>query len=144
MLRDQGEYFDPLFITAAGEQVVGGYVTDIITDLALDWLDDQPDGEPFCLLVHHKAPHRNWLPDDKHRDMYIGVQIPLPDTFDDDYATRGSAAHRALMRIADDLTRSDLKQDPPPDLSYEQLARWKYQRYMEDYRLITFEGVEAG
>lgn len=83
--------------------------------------------------MHHKAPHRNWLPDDKHRDMYIGVQIPLPDTFDDDYATRGSAAHRALMRIAGDLTRSDLKQDPPPDLSYEQLARWKYQRYMEDY-----------
>jgi arylsulfatase A-like enzyme len=59
--------------------------------------------------------------------------IPVPHTFGDDYATRSSAAHRAAMRVADDLTLTDLKEAPPEDLTYEQAALWKYQRYMEDY-----------
>lgn len=88
---------------------------------------------PFCLLLHHKAPHRSWEPDDKHAGMYAEAEIPLSDTFDDDYATRGAAARRALMRIADDLTLADLKVAPPQGLSAEELARWKYRRYMEDY-----------
>ncbi|RMB62211.1 sulfatase family protein [Tessaracoccus antarcticus] len=133
VLRGQGEYFDPLFITPDGEKVVKGYATDVITDMSLQWLDQRTPQKPFCLLIHHKAPHRNWLPDDKHAGMYADVAIPVPDTFGDDYATRSSAAHRAMMRIADDLTTEDLKVDPPQGLTYDQLARWKYQRYMEDY-----------
>src|SRR5699024_7898596 len=80
----------------------------------------------------HKAPHRSWLPDAKHAGMYTDP-IPVPETFTDDYATRGVAAHRAAMRVADHLTRVDLKKDPPEGLTYEQSALWKYQRYMEDY-----------
>ncbi|HLR28849.1 MAG TPA: sulfatase [Ruania sp.] len=135
VLRDQGEYFDPLFLTPHGEHRRQGYATDVITDLALDWLEEQhqddPDA-PWCLLVHHKAPHRSWLPDAKHAGMYTDP-IPVPETFTDDYATRGVAAHRAAMRVADHLSRVDLKQDPPEGLTYEESALWKYQRYMEDY-----------
>ncbi|MFC9983827.1 sulfatase [Microbacterium keratanolyticum] len=132
VLRDQGEYFDPQILTETGVQVVPGYATDVITDLSLDWLESLDGDEPWCLLIHHKAPHRPWEPDEKHKGMYA-QPIPVPATFDDDYATRSSAAHRAAMRIADHLTLTDLKQMPPEGLTYEQAALWKYQRYMEDY-----------
>lgn len=132
VLRDQGEYFDPQILTADGVEIVPGYATDVITDLSLNWLESLDGDEPWCLLIHHKAPHRPWEPDEKHKGMYSDP-IPLPSTFDDDYATRTSAAHRAAMRIADHLTLTDLKIAPPEGLTYEQAAVWKYQRYMEDY-----------
>ena len=133
VLRDQGEYFDPQILTEDGVEIVRGYATDVITDLSLNWLESLEGDEPWCLLIHHKAPHRPWEPDEKHQGMYSDTSIPLPATFDDDYATRSSAAHRAAMRIADHLTLTDLKQAPPEELTYEQAAVWKYQRYMEDY-----------
>ncbi|WP_167133325.1 sulfatase family protein [Paramicrobacterium chengjingii] len=132
VLRDQGEYFDPQILTKDGTAIMEGYATDVITDLALDWLESLDGDEPWCVLIHHKAPHRPWEPDEKHKGMY-SEPIRVPDTFDDDYSTRTSAAHRAAMRIADHLTLTDLKESPPADLTYEQAALWKYQRYMEDY-----------
>ncbi|WP_166997093.1 sulfatase family protein [Paramicrobacterium fandaimingii] len=132
VLRDQGEYVDPQILTKDGVAIVDGYATDVITDLALDWLESLEGDEPWCVLIHHKAPHRPWEPDEKHKGMYSDP-IRVPDTFDDDYSTRTSAAHRAAMRIADHLTLADLKESPPADLPYEQAALWKYQRYMEDY-----------
>ncbi len=132
VLRDQGEYFDPQILTADGVEIVPGYATDILTDLSLGWLDSLEGDDPWCILIHHKAPHRPWEPDEKHKGMY-SEPIAVPATFDDDYATRSSAAHRAAMRIADHLTLTDLKQLPPEGLTYEQAALWKYQRYMEDY-----------
>ncbi|WP_166979588.1 sulfatase family protein [Paramicrobacterium fandaimingii] len=132
VLRDQGEYVDPQILTKDGVAIVDGYATDVITDLALDWLESLEGDEPWCVLIHHKAPHRPWEPDEKHKGMYSDP-IRVPDTFDDDYSTRTSAAHRAAMRIADHLTLADLKESPPADLTYEQAVLWKYQRYMEDY-----------
>ncbi|MHB1171230.1 MAG: sulfatase family protein [Lacisediminihabitans sp.] len=132
VLRDQGEYFNPQILTENGVEIIEGYATDIITDLAIDWVDSLEDDRPWCLLVHHKAPHRSWEPDEKHKGMYA-EPIAVPATFDDDYATRSIAARHATMRIADYLTLKDLKEMPPEDLTYEELALWKYQRYMEDY-----------
>jgi arylsulfatase A-like enzyme len=132
VLRDQGEYFNPQILTKNGVRTVEGYATDVITDLSLEWLESLDGDEPWCLLIHHKAPHRPWEPDEKHKGMYRDP-IKVPATFGDDYRTRSSAAHRAAMRIADHLTLEDLKQSPPDGLDYEQAALWKYQRYMEDY-----------
>lgn len=132
VLRGQGEYFNPQIKTENGVDIIEGYATDLITDLAIDWVDSLEGDDPWCLLIHHKAPHRSWEPDAKHDGMYADP-IPVPDTFHDDYATRSTAAHHATMRIADYLTMEDLKRLPPEDLTYEELALWKYQRYMEDY-----------
>jgi arylsulfatase A-like enzyme len=132
VLIDQGEYFDPTFLSASGRRTEPGYATDVITDLALRWADEQDGDEPWCLLINHKAPHRSWEPDAKHADLYTDP-IPVPATFTDDYATRSSSARRAAMRVADHLTLTDLKTEPPRGLSYDEEALWKYQRYMEDY-----------
>jgi len=129
---EQGEYHDPQLLSAGGLRVVPGYATDIVTDLAIDWVDSLEGEDPWCVLVYHKAPHRPWQPDAAHAEMYTDP-IRLPATFHDDYSTRSSSARRALMRLAENLNTEDLKVTPPEGLSYEELALWKYQRYMEDY-----------
>ncbi|RYB91736.1 DUF4976 domain-containing protein [Nocardioides oleivorans] len=132
---EQGEYVDPQLLSADGLRVVEGYATDIVTDLALGWidsLDDLPGDDPWCVLVWHKAPHRPWVPNPAGPHPRSAT-LPVPATFDDDYATRSTSVRRAALRIAEHLTSEDLKVEPPPGLGYEELAFWKYQRFMADY-----------
>lgn len=136
VLIEQGEYFNPNFLSKDGLRTVEGYATDLITDMSLAWVESLPADQPWCLLIHHKAPHRSWEPDEAHADLYKHP-IPIPATFSDDYATRSTAARHATMRVAEWLTRDDLKVDPPEGLGGEELAVWKYQRYMEDYLAVV-------
>lgn len=142
VLPDQGDYTDPELIRwKAGEttdpegqrRVVTGYVTDIITDLSLDWLAHRDPDRPFMLKLHHKAPHRNWEPAPRHAHLFEDLEVPLPATFDDDYSHRASAARNARMRIDRDLKLDDLKVPTPEGLSPAEEKRWKFQRYIKDY-----------
>jgi arylsulfatase A-like enzyme len=73
ILPGQGAYKDPVFYTATGETTyTGRYVTDVITDLAIGFIRTRPAGRPFFLMVHHKAPHRPWEPDEAHRKQFEG------------------------------------------------------------------------
>ena len=169
ILPGQGAYMDPVLYTAAGEKTYSGrYVTDVITDLALDFIRARPAGKPFFLMLHHKAPHRNWVPEEKYRKQFENRWIPEPPTLWDSYATRTDALHENQQRVSADLTRRDLKLEPPAGLSGaelqqwlstkpnevtvaiggktatltgEALTRWKYQRYMQDY-LATVQSVD--
>jgi arylsulfatase A-like enzyme len=169
ILPGQGRYHDPVFYTASSEKTyTGQYVTDVITDLSIEFLENRPDDRPFFLMMHHKAPHRPWEPSDTYADRFAAQRIPEPVTLWDTYATRTDALHENEQRIASDLTRHDLKLPPPPDLegqargewsqaaptavtierdgkpvtlTGEALVRWKYQRYMQDY-LATVQSVD--
>jgi arylsulfatase A-like enzyme len=169
ILPGQGVYADPVLYTATAEKTyTGRYVTDVITDRALAFITDRPRNKPFFLMLHHKAPHRPWEPDQIHRAQFADRWIPEPETLWDSYATRTDALHENLQRVAGDLTRRDLKLVPPsgldsaaltawlavkPDevtvtrgglsvtLKGEPLTRWKYQRYMQDY-LATIQSVD--
>lgn len=132
VLIDQGEYHNPRFLSKGGVRVVEGYATDIITDLAIAWVEGLEGDEPWCVLVYHKAPHRPWEPDEAHAGMY-SEPIPVPATFWDDYDGRSTATKRATMRIAEYLSVEDLKIPVPDGLTYEEECLWKYQRYLEDY-----------
>jgi arylsulfatase A-like enzyme len=160
ILPGQGAYHDPAFLDHKGRRVVRGYVTDIITDLAIDFLENRPTDKPFFLMCHHKAPHRSWEPDEKHRAAFVGKHIPEPATLRDDFAGRTDAIHECTQTVFKDLTRRDLKLQSPPELSGsdrdkwlnekptdvevqvegkaqkltgDALNAWKYQRYMQDY-----------
>jgi arylsulfatase A-like enzyme len=134
ILPGQGAYFDPIFFDKSrGRIQIKGYCTDAITDLALGFLKDRPKDQPFFLMYHHKAPHRPWQPNPADATEWASKTIPIPATFDDDYATRSDAAREATMRIDRDLKPSDYKETPPAGLSPAALKRWKYQRYMQDY-----------
>ena len=86
VLPGQGVYHDPELYEMGEKKVYEGYVTDILTDLSLDWMKGRNKDEPFMLMCHHKAPHRPWDPDKKHAHMYEDVHIPEPETFNDDYS----------------------------------------------------------
>jgi arylsulfatase A-like enzyme len=137
VLPGQGLYHNPEMIEMGTRRVYDGYVTDLITEMSLDWLKARDRDKPFCLLTHHKCPHRPWEPDAKHAKMYEGYDIPEPSNFDDDYANRASAAGAATMRIERDLNERDLKEAPPPGLTFEELKKWKYQRYIKDYLRVV-------
>jgi arylsulfatase A-like enzyme len=133
ILPGQGVYHNPGFIEMGQRKKYQGYVTDLIADFSIDFLEKRPKDRPFFLMCHHKAPHRPWQPDQKHARQWANVKVPEPETFNDDYATRSDAAREATMRIDRDLQPNDYKQKPPPGLSAEELKKWKYQRYMQDY-----------
>ena len=84
-----------------------GYVTDIITSKCIKWLNSRDENKPFFLMCHHKAPHREWEPHPKNRNLFKD-DIVVPETFDDDYKNRAKAAAEAKMRIKDDMKYADL------------------------------------
>lgn len=103
ILIGQGDYYNPTFIRNGEKVQRKGYATNVTTDLALDWLENVRDAEkPFCLLLHHKAPHRTWMPDTCDLELFSNVNFPLPETFYDDYEGR-VAASRQRMTIGKDL-----------------------------------------
>lgn len=133
ILPGHGRYHDPELLTPTGRTEVKGYISDILTDQALEWLAQRPSGDqPFFLCVHHKAPHRRWEPGERYQHLYTDEEIPLPETFDDNYEGRPAAA-LAKMRVLGDLSQSDVKGDPPPGLDEAALKNWYYQRYIKDY-----------
>lgn len=180
VLPGQGHYYNPDFVTPNGTVTVEGYVTDIITDLALGWLDTISKDQPFLLLYQHKAPHREWLPGPDHLDLFHSVVFPEPENLFDSYEHMGQAAREAEMRISDHMAlTSDNKIHPDiatekgfepflswydqayhnnldrmtpehraqweavygqineafkeADLTGDELTRWKFQRYLQDY-----------
>lgn len=171
VLPGQGEYFNPTMIEMGGKKAFPGYVTDIITDESLKWLDERDKSKPFMLMCHHKAPHRPWFSDDKHSEMYKDEEIPIPDTFFDNYENRSDAAKRATMRVDRHMSSLDLKINipkgfekmdllpVPEDVSgltyttweddevtfknHRELAVWKYQQYIKEY-LRCIASVDDG
>ncbi len=180
ILPGQGHYYNPDFLTADGPTQVEGYVTDIITDLALSWLDTINPDNPFMLMYLHKAPHREWLPAPEYLDLYHSVAFPEPINLFDNYENMGQAARDAEMLISKHMAiTSDNKIHPDiavekgfepflnwyhnayhnnldrmnpeqrerwesvygkinqefkdADLSGDELTKWKFQRYMQDY-----------
>ena len=80
-----------------------GYLTNIITDKSIKWMESQRDkSKPFALFIHHKACHRNWLPETKYLSLYEDKTFPLPDNFYDDYEGR-KAAQTQEMEIGEHM-----------------------------------------
>jgi len=199
VLPGQGHYFNPDFLIGGERVRKEGYVTDIITDATIDWLRNQRDPDrPFCVLYHHKAPHREWEPAERHFREYTNKAFPEPDNLFDDYEGRGTAARSAEMNILEHMnwagdsklfpeTMEELGIQPPvtnpanatpdvaslqknlarytgeqkaawletytkvnedfkkqyPTMTREDLMRWRYQRYMQDY-LGTIAAIDEG
>lgn len=114
----QGDYYNPRFITMENDTIEKqGYLTNLITDMSIDWMENQRDKDkPFCLLIHHKAIHRNWLPELKYLNEYEDRTFPIPDNFYDDYEGRSAAAAQEMnifkdMDIMYDTKMLDMNKD---------------------------------
>ena len=166
ILPGQGIYYNPPMIQMGKRIKREGYVTDIITDLTLDWLKKRDKSKPFLLMCQQKAPHREWAPHLKNLGWNGDRKFPEPETLFDDYAGRGKAEREQDMTLEKTVTPLDMKLESPPNISSNQLkvwnayyeprneefrkanlqgkdlVRWRYQRYMHDY-LGTVLSVDA-
>lgn len=79
--RGQGTYFDPV-LNVDGERIEHeGYTADIVTDYALDWLEEKrADGDPFFLYLSHKSVHGGFQPAPRHEGRYADVDLDYPET----------------------------------------------------------------
>jgi arylsulfatase A-like enzyme len=146
ILPGQGNYYNPDFICKdSGRIKTEGYVTDIITDFTLDWLTSERDEEkPFFLAYWHKAPHREWFPDEKHFKEFLLREFPEPRTLFDDYKGRGSAAREAEMNlqkhmswVGDSKIRPDVLADlgfPDPNDNFQKSYDRRMGRLTESQR----------
>jgi arylsulfatase A-like enzyme len=135
ILPGQGDYYNPDFINKDGRHREEGYVTNIITDKCIKWINEvKNSGQPFMLMMHHKAPHRYWQPGPNELTLYKNVTFPEPSSFFDDYANRGTAEKTQDMmiskgiRIEDDLKiyndKSKMKDSGLDRMNPEQMAAW--------------------
>ncbi len=123
----QGEYYQPDFIRMNGDTVrEQGYITNLITDHALQWMDRRDTTKPFCILIWNKAPHRDWMPEVKYLNEFDSITLPEPATLFDDYSTRTRAAHEQKMEIGKWLSPNyDLKEEMFPKSQHRYDGLWK-------------------
>ncbi|MGL6076659.1 MAG: sulfatase family protein [Fimbriiglobus sp.] len=157
ILPGQGAYYNPPMIKNGEKVKHEGYVTDLITDFSLEWLEKRDTSKPFLMMLQHKAPHREWEPALRHLGHDNDRQYPEPETLFDDYSGRGAAEKNQDMTIAKTMTLRDLKLVKQNLLTPEQqkawdayykprneafekakltgkdLLKWKFNRYMHDY-----------
>jgi len=107
VLPGQGDYYNPDFIKQGKDTVYQGYVTDIITELSINWLNKRDKTRPFLLMMHHKAPHRSWMPAIKNLELFDDKEFPLPKNFYDDYEGR-EALKEQMLTVKDHM---DIRMD---------------------------------
>ena len=143
VLPGQGHYYNPDFLTPEDTIRIEGYVTDIITDLAIDWLDQQRDpAKPFLLLYQHKAPHREWLPAEEYLDFYHGVTFPEPSSLFDTHENMGAAAREAEMLISEHMALSSdnkIHPDIVEEKGFKPFLRWYPNAYHNNLDRMNLE-----
>lgn len=165
ILPGQGSYYNPDFIKMGEENHYEGYVTNLITDFSIDWLDNKrKKDKPFAMLVHHKSMHRVWMPDTADLDEFKNKTYPIPETFYDDYEGRPAAAQQHMSIRTEDMDLVyDLKMADPEGeietrlsdayrhhggeyarMTPEQRARWNEHYYpiIEDFKERDLSGKE--
>ncbi|HMB61836.1 MAG TPA: sulfatase [Eudoraea sp.] len=110
IINDQGNYYNPEFIQGKDTTIINGYTTDIITEKGLQWLKQNGNtGDPFFLMLHHKAPHRNWMPALRHANLYDSVTFPLPDSYFPSFENQRASKEQQQTIYEDMYEGHDLK-----------------------------------
>ncbi len=149
VLPGQGLYYNPDFITPEGNVTIEGYCTDLVTDMAVEFITEKRDHDkPFMLMMQHKAPHRNWMPALRHLDLYDNVVLPEPDTLFDNWSDNASAARHQELEIDRHMHLNfdlfvDLTpdfEDPTPDKPADRSA-WNNMKRMTPEQLKVWRAA---
>ena len=133
ILPGQGTYQDPVMIEMGDTSVQKGYVTNLITDITINWIENRDKTKPFFVMCHHKAPHVLHIPEKGKEDLYQ-EDLPLPDNFYDDFENRVAAHHSKLRWTSfDSINNYDRQGKPPAGLSPKEYKEWCYQNFFKGY-----------
>ncbi len=126
------------------ETVCPGYLTEVITERTLDWLEQQDSAQPFCAMVHHKAPHTPHEYPERYERLYQ-EDFPEPDTFQDSWDGR-HALKQSLGKwskfeemVEHDLWGNESRGKVMPDRTDKAAFKsWAYQVFKKGYlRLVS-------
>jgi arylsulfatase A-like enzyme len=146
VIPGQGQFFDPLFKNSGKSwemtETIKGYLTDIITDKAIAWMERQDADTPFCLMIHHKAPHTPHLYPQKYENLFANEDLPVPENFWAKYQQRGRALYESQGRWSKlDFIKPNHFIIPVPDnlkLGTKEYKAWSYQTFFKGYfRLVA-------
>ncbi len=148
ILPGQGTYYNPDLITKhEGNIRVEGYTTDLITDMTINWLDKERDPDkPFLMMYLHKAPHREWLPAERHYKKFTKKTFPEPETLFDDYEGRGKAAKNAEMNLLTHMNwagDSKIRPELMDELGIEEGSDWDKDAFAREVGRMNKEQREA-
>ena len=82
--KGQGAYFNPLLNVNGIRTPTQGYVTDVLTDYAIDFIGQKRD-KPFFLHFGHKAPHSPCTPPKQLESLYNDIEVPVPNTYNESH-----------------------------------------------------------
>lgn len=142
VLPGQGLYRNPVLIEMGEERIHEGYVTDIITDLAIDWVKGRDSSKPFMLCYHHKAPHAQWVPSEQHDGLWEDEEIVYPPSYDDDDSGRAQSVIDATNQLVPDMIKrwkafgAKMNKEDPGERRGKELKDWLYQQYVKDYMRV--------
>ncbi|MFI3213602.1 MAG: sulfatase [Eubacteriales bacterium] len=151
----QGLYRDPYFLKKGDEKAKQhkGYVTDIITEKAVDFLNNRKKEQPFFLMCNHKAPHDFWDYPERHEHLFDGIEIPVVNSLFEDKAHRSDASRdygssvtprNKIRNLYDDFCQEDYVTGPligTENMTFEEQGMAAYQKYLKDY-LRTVKGID--
>ncbi len=143
VLPGQGLYYNPDFYTKDGQITIQGHCTDVVTDMAVDFLENKRDtNKPFMLMVQHKAPHRNWMPAARHLTLYDDIDLPEPATLFDTWEDKAPPARHQETSIIDYMHLNyDLFVDLTPDFTQgkpsksEDPSSWRNMQRMSEEQM---------
>ena len=143
VLPGQGLYYNPDFYTKEGQITIQGHCTDVVTDMAVDFLENKRDtNKPFMLMVQHKAPHRNWMPAARHLTLYDDIDLPEPATLFDTWEDKAPPARHQETSIIDYMHLNyDLFVDLTPDFTQgkpsksEDPSSWRNMQRMSEEQM---------
>jgi|TARA_B100001971_G_C18258904_1_gene584785 arylsulfatase A-like enzyme len=154
----QGYYYNPDINTMGDTTQIQGYATDLVTDLAIRWLQKKWDkSKPFFMFYSHKAPHRNWMPALRHLDKLQDRVFLEPSAFWDKYDTR-LAADSQLMHLQNHFLTAYDSKITTVNVSKRDSALWKlayddrltpsekaaWDLAYKDERLEYIQGLQSG
>jgi len=149
IIHDQGDYYNcPVKISTEewamgpGKTIIPDYITDVLTDMSIDWLENRDRSKPFCLLLHHKAPHHPWIYPEKYDSLFAEKDLPEPATFSDDYEGKNQYLLNESCRFSKlQYVHSWHFNKPPPvntEVGSEEYKKWAYQEVFKGYyRLVA-------
>jgi arylsulfatase A-like enzyme len=145
VLPGQGLYYNPDFITPEGKITIEGYCTDIVTDMAVDFLENDRDADkPFMLMVQHKAPHRCWMPALRHLDLYADMEMPEPATLFDKWEDNAPPARYQELEIDGHMDPNyDLFLDLTADFDEQGIQKRQDRSARENMKRMTPEQMKV-
>jgi len=146
IIKDQGRYRNPILFSEKGKKKYKGHLTEIITDRAINWLKNRHSNKPFCLLLHHKAPHTPHHAPPAYAKRFENLKIPEPSTFNDNFSGRfhlkNSIGHFSKFSH---ITPAHFNKKVPKGLSGAAYKSWGYQTFFRGYfSLVAHLDDEVG